>query len=129
MDSDKDQNMELTPIDEEADNVSMDNSVDSVNSVKSKRGRKRIPECWSRVINLRSDDLSNLQVFELAPDLTLINGLKATQSRGKKAKKWKPLFWPDLYVEEGHSMKVADNILSQAQLLKYAKKVSKARKL
>ena len=51
-----------------------DEDVQSVSSKQSKRGRKRVPEMWSRVINLSKDDLNNLRVFELAPDLLLSNG-------------------------------------------------------
>ena len=82
----------------------------------SKRGRKKIPEQWSRVISLSKDDLSDLQVFELGPDLTLSNSMIATLTRGKKMPKWKPLFWPDKYVEEGHSLSLEDNMLSGTQL-------------
>jgi hypothetical protein len=33
---------------------------DSFDSVKSKRGRPKIPEMWSRVISLSHDDLENI---------------------------------------------------------------------
>ena len=78
MNSDSERSFDLTPINEVDDNVSMNGSESSINTVKSKRGRKRIPECWSRVISLRYDDLSNLKTYELGPDITLINALKAT---------------------------------------------------
>ena len=38
------------------------------------------------------------------------------------------MFWPDNYVKEGHSLKVADNHLSRDQLQKLAKRVTKFRK-
>ena len=82
---------------------------------------------WSRVICLGADDLKNLRTFELAPDLLLGNAMKATVSRGKQTKKYKFLFWPDHYVKEGHSMKLKDNMLTDAQLLKYAKRITKFR--
>ena len=46
-----------------------EDDIKSVSSKQSKRGRKTLPEMWSRVVNLSKDDLSNLRVFELAPDL------------------------------------------------------------
>ena len=61
-----------------------DEDVKSISSKQSKRGRKKIPEQWSRVINLSKDDLSELRVHELAPDLLMSNGMKYTLSRGKK---------------------------------------------
>ena len=51
------------------ENPSLDVSVNS--NVSKKRGRRKIPEQWSRVISLSTDDLTNLKVFELAPDLLL----------------------------------------------------------
>ena len=71
---------QLDPLDEEWED---NDDVQSVSS-KSKRGRPRIQEQWSRVINLSKDDLSALRVFDLAPDLLLSNGMKHTLSRGKR---------------------------------------------
>jgi hypothetical protein len=47
--------------DEEEDKQSEEDDPDrSFDSVKSKRGRPKIPEHWSRVISLNHDDLDNL---------------------------------------------------------------------
>ena len=71
---------QLDPLDDDWED---EDDVGSVSS-KSKRGRKRLPEQWSRVINLSKDDLTSLKVYELGPDLLLSNGMKHTLSRGKK---------------------------------------------
>ena len=84
---------------------------------------------WSRVICLSTDDLLNLRVFELAPDLLLSNAMESTATRGKKQTEWKPIFWPEAYVKEGHSMKLEDNRLTESQMNKLAKKVTKCRKI
>ena len=34
-------------------------------------GRKKIPERWTRVIAVHSDDLTNLRTYELGPELLL----------------------------------------------------------
>jgi len=85
----------------------------SVKSVKSKPGRKKIAEQWTRVICIGKDDLMNIRNFALGPDLLLGNAMQATVSRGKQVKKWKPLFWPDHYVKEGHSLKLMDKQLTE----------------
>ena len=85
----------------------------SLVSKTSKRGRHRIPESWTRVICLSMDDLTNLRVFELGPDLLMSNALKSTATRGKKQAEWKPLFWPDTYAKEGRSLKLEDNQLTE----------------
>ena len=63
------------------------------------------------MISLSTDDLNNLRVYELGPDLLLANAMSATTTRGKKMAEWKPLFWPEAYVKEGHSMHLEDNRL------------------
>ena len=68
-------------------------------------------------------------MYDLAPDLLLANAMKATATRGKKQTEWKPLFWPEAYVKEGHSMKLEENQLTESQLTKKAKKVTKYRKI
>ena len=67
----------------------------SINSVKSKRGRKKIEDQWSRIISISTDDLEQLNVYELAPDMLLSSAVRATLSRGKRLPDWKPLFNPD----------------------------------
>ena len=113
--------------DDDADEEeSLDKSVDSV---KSKRGRPRVPEQWSRVISLSTDSLENLKTFELAPDLLLSNAMAATLTRGKIAKEWSPHFWPDDYIKEGHNMSVEENKLSKSQLERLGQRATLARKI
>jgi hypothetical protein len=99
----------------------------SFDSVKSKRGRPKIPEHWSRVISLSNDDLNALQIYKLAPDLLLSSAVTASLSRGKIAPEWKPVFWPEDYVKEKHDMTIEGNKLSTSQLEKLGKKVSQCR--
>ena len=89
--------MELTPVDEAVEYESLLDESMASEATKSKSERKKIPEKWSRVISLNKDDLTNLRVFELGSDLTLSNSMVATMTRGKKMKKWSPLFWPEVY--------------------------------
>ena len=88
---------------------SLDESITSDGS--KGRGRPRISEKWSRVVSL-TDDLSNLRVFELAPDLQLGGAMSKAITRGKNQKKWKPLFWPDEYLAEKHDMSLVGNTLT-----------------
>ena len=37
-----------------------------------KRGAKKIPELWSRVISIFSDDLQQIQIYQTATDLLLL---------------------------------------------------------
>ena len=56
----------MDPADQLAD---LDPSVES--KIVKKRGRPRIPEQWSGVINLEQDDVSKIKIRDLATDLML----------------------------------------------------------
>lgn len=101
--------------DDEAD----ENHDASFDSIKSKRGRPKIPEQWSRIISLSHDDLSNLKVYELGPDILLSSAVRATLTRGKQPLEWKPFFWPETYVKEEHDMSLEGNTLTTKQLEQY----------
>jgi hypothetical protein len=62
---------------------SLDDSHQSL-GVKSKRGRPKIPEQWTRVINITTDDIENLRVYPLATDLLFGNAMKGKVTRGRK---------------------------------------------
>ena len=36
---------------------------------KTKRGRKAIPDKWTRVISVHKDDLTNIKTYDLGPEL------------------------------------------------------------
>ena len=61
---------------------------------------------------MKHDDLSNIQAYDLEPDMQLSELATAPLSRGKKQKEYEPLFWPDNYILDGHNMTVAANKLS-----------------
>jgi hypothetical protein len=110
---------------EVSEKESMEESFDTV---KSKRGRPKIPDQWSRVISISNDDLDDVKVYELGPDLLLSKAVTATLSRGRTAKEWKPLFWPEQYAKK-HDMTVAGNTLTEEQLAQHGQKVTQARTL
>ena len=77
-------------------------SLDSVSvesAALSKRGPKKIPEKWTRVISMSHDDLRNLRIFETGTDLLIADGYEKVGLRGRPAQ-WKPIFMPKLFVEE-----------------------------
>ena len=61
------------------------NQVDqNIDSTKTKWGRKKLPNRWSRVISMSYDDLSSVQAYDLDPDMQLSELATAPMSRGKK---------------------------------------------
>ena len=71
--------MQEYPIEDEDD---ADLQKSSISSITSKvRGRKRIPECWTRVIRPSEDNIEDLKVYELASDLLLGSALSGIKSK------------------------------------------------
>ena len=79
---------------------------------KTKRGRKKIPEKWTRVISIHSDDLSNIKTYELAPEL-LLDASMGNISHGRgRPPDYSPLFWPPHLKKQQISFTTEDNKLS-----------------
>lgn len=63
----------------------------------AKRGRPTIPDKWTRVISIHSDDLSLVRSYELGPEL-LMDAALGTMSLGRgRPAIWNPIFWPPLF--------------------------------
>ena len=57
----------------------------SVSSISSKiRSRRRIPECWTRVISIENDDVKSLKTYVLATDLLVGAGLSGLFSKKRQ---------------------------------------------
>jgi hypothetical protein len=82
----------------------------------AKRGRPKIPERWTRVISVHSDDLSTLRTYELGPELLLDQSLGASQENRGEAQDWRPLYWPPHIKKQQLDFKVENNVLRQDQL-------------
>lgn len=44
-------------------------SVEEAKSVGTKRGRRTIPEAWTRIISISTDNLNELQIYPISTDL------------------------------------------------------------
>ena len=60
-----------------------------------RRGRKKIPEQWTRVISLRNDDPDKLQTYLLRQDLDVASGMARPPHSRFHGRDYEPLFWPD----------------------------------
>ena len=60
---------------------------------KTKRGRKKIPERWTRVISIHKDDWADIRTYELGPELLLDQSLSGTTAAAGKISNWRPLYW------------------------------------
>ena len=104
----------------------LDASISSVPS--NKRGRKKIPEKWTRVMHIDANYSDRPREHVLATDILLSQGLPAL-SRSIEIRHWSLLFFPKDFVITHPSMLIEDNHLSADKLKKLGIQVSKARKV
>ena len=67
------------------------------------RGRRKLPELWTRVISVHHDDLNAIKPVALADDLKLAKGFPSS-IMGNVTGQWKPLFHPRKFAEENPLM-------------------------
>ena len=67
------------------------------------RGRRKLPELWTRVISVHHDDLNTIKLVALADDLKLAKGFPSS-IMGNVTGQWKPLFHPRKFTEENPLM-------------------------
>ena len=56
-----------------------------------KPGAKKIPEQWTRVINIHSDDPRSMKPYVLGTDLLLMDGFRPIPDN-ENTEPWKPVF-------------------------------------
>lgn len=93
------------------DEVQADLQSSSISSVTSKaRGRRRIPECWTRVIIVGDGELVGIKVYELASDLLLGSALSGLHSKKRKGE-WEPLFSSKGFLREHKDVSLDEFVL------------------
>jgi len=71
------------------------------------RGRPRIPEKWTRVINTSVTEVGAVRTFQLASDLLVAAGLSKNKP-AKRGQAWAPEFCPKQFVKDNPRIKVVD---------------------
>lgn len=90
------------------------------------RGRPRIPEKWTRVINADTADIDAVRTYQLAPELLMAAGMPKEQLMiGKDT--WAPKFFPKQFVKEHQAIKVEDYALAQEDLKRLGQQVTALR--
>ena len=102
----------------------LDLSIES-QSVK-KRGRKRIPEQWTGVINLERDDVELIKMRDLATDLMLTQGIPDPVGRQIDSQ-WKPIFLSKTWIKDYDEITLDKFRLDSEAFLKYGEDVSQIR--
>ena len=74
-------------------------SADEAVLVPKRRGRKRIPEQWTRVISMRKDDPAKLKTYLLQQDLDIADSMARPPNERFHGKIYEPIFWPDEWVK------------------------------
>jgi len=94
----------------------------------NKRGRKPVPQSWSRIINLQDLSQSTAESFVINDDINEI-GDDFIQIPNKGRKQWKPLFHPKSYWSEHQYHDLDSNKIGKRALKSYAKDVGEKRQL
>jgi len=110
-------------------NLGEDQSQDEeeIEPVK-RRGRHRIPEQWTRVISLRTDNPEDYKTYPVHQDLEVAESMVRAPLRRRKPGDDEPVFWPADALDSGKELSLASYSLSEPKLRKYAEQISKLRK-
>lgn len=84
--------------------------------MSTKRGRKPVPERWTRVISVHSDDLSEIRSFELASELVMDQSDIATTTFKGRPPAWEPIYWPPHIKKQHMDFKIEENRLNDENL-------------
>ena len=102
-------------------------------ATKGKRGRKKLPDCWTRVISVDGATPESIRVFELAPDLLLGAGLPGESllecDAGSKVQRLEdaPIFFSKAFIRRHPDIKLQQFQLSGERQRQLGAQVSKAR--
>ena len=82
---------------------------DNEPEMQTKRSRRSIPEKWTRVICLRTDNLESLKTYEICSDMLLDKSLNVSTSIRGRPPAWSPLYWPPTIKKQQMEFKTEDN--------------------
>ena len=101
-------------------------SLEEEKKEETKRGARRIPEMWTRIISFSTDNLQDLKIFPMATDLLVKEGYPKTRKR-KGEPDWECFFSPKMYLELHPEPDLDRMRLTQDRLRRYGEQVSKIR--
>ena len=100
---------------------------DDEQEMQTKRSRRSIPEKWTRVISLRTDNLESIKTYEIGSEMLLDKSLEVSTSIRGRPPAWTPLFWPKTIKKEHMEFKTADHELTVDQLQNYGEILTKVK--
>jgi len=99
---------------------------DKHEEIKKKRGRKRIPNKWSRIVSVDDADVDDLEVWVITDDTEGLEALKATLIPRKK-KEWTTLFISEGFFTPQDQPKLEDYALKDRKLRMLGQRVTTQR--
>lgn len=104
-----------------------ENDEQSVLTVSQKgRGRPRIQEKWTRVVNVDTTDSEQFRTFQIGSDLLLAAGLPMNSASWNQGI-WEPIFCPRKFVKENSQLTMEGYELDQQELLELGRQVTQLR--
>ena len=115
----------LALVAEEAEEDEAAEEPNEVSSTQGRRGRPRINEQWTGVINTGSTDIEKYRPRILTTDLMLTPNLPG--AAGKPLKNWQPLFFPKDFAKAKEKLELDSYRLSQDRMRQIGVQVTNLR--
>ena len=90
---------------------------------KKSRGRYRVVECWTRLIDADADPDAELKLYPLATDKLVCSGLPGLEEMGDQVE-WEPFFCPKAFMASNAATTPEAFLLSDNKMLKLGKQVT-----
>ena len=101
-------------------------SVDDPVETETKKKTRKLPDLWTRVISMDSDDLVNMKMHPLATDLLLRAGFQKIRKK-KGDPEWECFFSPKIYIEMHPNPDLDRMRLSEDRFKRYGEQVTRIR--
>ena len=118
---------------------SLSEDVDGLSAsslVVSKKGSRKLPEQWTRVISLSHDNVQNLRTFSIDTDLLMVseieNEAEPIQSileEQNAKKKWQLIFCPKEFGDNHTDISLEHYQLGEKRMKRYGEQISDLRKI
>ena len=109
------------------DEAAMLSDLEASNSKSNARGRPRIPESWTQVLNVDKVGLEHIKAKVIANDLLLASSVPNAPVNEPKVN-WVPYFYPKEFVKENKAISTLAFALAPSELRRLGVQVTDLRR-
>ena len=93
----------------------------SLDSLQSKRGRKRIPDHWTRILVVDNEMPETVKIYPISTDLLVDQGTIYVPPARRTEPQWQPIFHTTAWKNEHPDQTFENTRLSEFELMQYGK--------